>query len=117
MTRTIALSGCSNPPTGWRKEKFARLVAVFEGTGYRVDTRIFDRFAAHGQRSSGRVWRICPHTRADLLMELYADDAVALAREITGLPIWHAPHIGHSADAAPVTIGAPAPEARLVFRQ
>lgn len=89
---TIGLAACSNPVAG-REEKLAELVGVFEGAGYRVDTRFVERFAGHEQRVSGgsggsgggsRVWRINPRVRAELLTELFADSAVHAIFDITG---------------------------------
>lgn len=81
----IALSGCSNPPTGWRDEKFASLVKLLEGAGHEVDLRFREHFAGHEQfTSNGTVWRIDPRARAGLLNELFFDDDVEAIFDITG---------------------------------
>ncbi|MCI7690173.1 LD-carboxypeptidase [Trueperella pyogenes] len=79
----LAFSGCSNP-VDWRADKLAALVTVFEDAGHRVDLRMVDRFAGHELRAGGRVWRIEPRARAELVNELFADDAVDAIFDITG---------------------------------
>lgn len=79
----LAFSGCSNP-VDWCADKLAALVTVFEDAGHRVDLRMVDRFAGHELRAGGRVWRIEPRARAELVNELFADDAVDAIFDITG---------------------------------
>lgn len=86
----IGLSACSNPISERRAQRLADLVGVFERAGHRVDARYVERFSGHEQRvdvapgQRGRVWRVNPRVRAELLTELFADAAVDAIFDITG---------------------------------
>ncbi|MDP9805695.1 muramoyltetrapeptide carboxypeptidase LdcA involved in peptidoglycan recycling [Trueperella bonasi] len=81
----IGLAACSNPPHTWLRDSLATFREVLEAAGYELDTRIFDYFAGHEFRTrEGRVWRVSPHARAQLLTDLFADDAVSAIFDVSG---------------------------------
>lgn len=83
--KTIALAGCSNPPNTWLRDSLSGVREVVEAAGYTLDTRIIERFEGHEHRTqSARIWRIARRARAELLNELYADDAVDAIFDVTG---------------------------------
>ncbi|VEI14020.1 LD-carboxypeptidase [Trueperella bialowiezensis] len=85
MTATIALAGCSNPPLAWLRDELDNWRGVVESAGYRVDTRMVDRFTGcESTAGAGRAWRIPPQVRADVVTELFADDAVDAIFDVTG---------------------------------
>lgn len=56
-----------------------------QALGYELDTRMVSRFSAAERRNmAGKVWRISPQVRAELLSELFADPEVAAIFDVTG---------------------------------
>ncbi|MFP7696614.1 LD-carboxypeptidase [Trueperella sp. LYQ143] len=80
-----AIMGCSNPPHAYFEEYHEAFIARLSADGHELDTRFLDRTIGQEYRThAGRLWRIAPRIRAQILNELFADPDIDVILDISG---------------------------------